>query len=498
MPDVSEILDITQNRSPEGDKLIKKAFSFAQNAHEGQTRYSGDPYFIHLVETAKNLAELGMSPTTIAAGLLHDSIEDAEITPQELTSKFGDEISFLVEGVTKLDKIRYRGTKRHIGSLRKLFVAISQDLRVLIIKLADRLHNIETLKYVPQDKQKRIAVETLEIYAPIAYRLGIRKLSRALEDGAFPYVYPKEYTETLDLLTSRKNTSDKNLEKFIRTLRKTLAENNMRNAQIDYRMKGIFSLYKKLKRKGKDIEKIYDIAAVRIVLPTVADCYRALGIIHGVWRPLPGRIKDYIAFTKPNGYQSIHTTVFCGDGSIIEVQIKTEKMHRDAEYGVASHIYYKAGKKKKNNSFAWITHLLPNNKQNISHDASLSKASKADIPTWIRDLVEYRDDNLEEQNIQKEIKGDFFEHRIFVFTPLGDVVDLPIDSSPVDFAYAIHSDIGDHLSGAKVNGKLMSLDTSLKNGDIVEIITKKNVTPSTKWLEYAKTATAQKRIRNAT
>jgi len=494
MSSVSEILDTTHNRTPEGDALITKAYEYAQDIHKDQKRYSGEPYFTHLVATAKNLADLGMSPTTIAAGLLHDSIEDGSVKTSTIRKEFGDEIAFLVEGVTKLDKIRYRGTTRHVGSLRKLFIAISQDLRVLIIKLADRLHNIETFQFVPKDKQKRIALETLEIYAPIAYRLGIRKLSRALEDGAFPYVYPKEYKETVDLLKRERTTTDKSLKKFIRSLYVTLAENNLRDAQIDYRMKGMFSLYKKLKRKDNDIAKVYDIAAVRIILPTVADCYRALGIIHSQWRPLPGRIKDYIAFTKPNGYQSLHTTIFCGDGSIVEVQIKTEQMHREAEYGIASHILYKEGaKRKKKPSFGWITQLLPK-----SSNKNTDELQSDDVPGWIRDLVEYQHENLEEDGVQNEIKKDFFEQRIFVFTPLGDVVDLPIDSSPIDFAYSIHSDIGDHISGAKINGKLMSLDSPLKNGDIVEVMTSHKVTPSRKWLEYVKTATAQKHIKRAT
>ena len=494
MSSIEEILEVTQHRTPKGDALIQKAFEFSKEAHKEQKRYSGEPYFIHLTETAKNLAELGMSPSTISAGLLHDSIEDAHISSKTIQKEFGKEITFLVEGVTKLDKIRYRGSMRHVGSLRKLFIAMSQDLRVLIIKLADRLHNIETLKYVPKEKQKRIAMETLEVYAPIAYRLGIRKLSRALEDGSFPYVCPKEYKETADLLKLKHNTNDKSLKKFIRSLRKTLAVNDLRDIKIDHRMKGMYSLYKKLKRKEKNIEKIYDIAAVRIILPTIADCYKALGIIHNKWRPLPGRIKDYIAFAKPNGYKSIHTTIFCGDGSIVEIQIKTEKMHRDAEYGIASHISYKEGLKNKKQSFAWITQLLP--KRNRQDQYETAHSESEDVPGWIRELVEYQH-SLPDEKTHDKIKGDFFEQRIFVFTPIGDVVDLPIDSSPIDFAYSIHSDVGDHVAGAKVNGKLMSLDTSLKNGDIVEITTKQKVKPNRKWLKYARTATAQKRIKQA-
>jgi len=506
-PKVENILNLMHYRTSEYDELVQRAYMFAEEAHTDQKRYSGEPYFIHVFETAKILADIGMSATTIAAGLLHDTIEDAEVDPETLKKEFGDEVCFLVEGVTKLEKVRYRGATRHNESLRKLFVAVSQDLRVLIIKLADRLHNIRTLEYVPEDKRERIAMETLEIYAPIAYRLGIKKLSRALEDNAFAYVYPDEYQNIVDLLKERKDADEKQLKKFIRSLNKTLAENGMRDAKIDYRIKGLYSLYCKLKRKKTHIGKIYDIAAVRIIVPTVADCYSVLGVLHSVWRPLPGRIKDYIAFTKPNGYQSIHTTLFIGDGSIVEVQIKTEQMHREAEYGVASHILYKEGvtqKKQSHPSMTWINHLLPQKRRDNGHtyddmtENLHDLASNADVPSWIKELVDYQHEYYDHANMEGEMKGDFFEHRIFVFTPQGDVIDLPVDSSPVDFAYAIHSDIGDTLDGAKVNGKLVSLDTSLQNGDIVNIITKPKNKPSTKWLDYTKTTLAQRRIRQAT
>lgn len=500
-PDVGDILQLVTKRTPEGDDLIKRAYAFAQSAHEGQKRYSGEPYFIHTFETARTLAEIGVSPTTIAAGFLHDTIEDAEIDPEDIRKAFGDEVLFLVEGVTKLDRVRYRGAKRHNESLRKLFVAVSQDLRVIIIKLADRLHNIKTLDHVPEEKQIRIAQETLDIYAPIAYRLGIRKLSRALEDNAFKYVCPDEYQETIDLLKEHKSTDEKRLSKFIRSLQKTLASHSITTARIDYRRKGLYSLWKKLKRKDKNIDKIYDIAAVRIVVPTISDCYKTLGIIHNTWRPLPGRIKDYIGFTKPNGYRSIHTTVFIGDGNIVEIQIKTEEMHQEAEYGVASHLAYKEGKntKKASPNWDWINHLLPRKKQ--AHDNHPSQPDDVhnddDIPQWIKELVVYQNEQKEPEHLE-QAKGDFFEFRIFVFTPQGDVIDLPIGSSPIDFAYAIHTDIGNHINSAKVNGKMVSLDTPLQNGDIVEIVTRESREPSTKWLDYTKTTLAQRRIRSAT
>jgi GTP pyrophosphokinase len=472
--------------------LITKAYEFARRAHENHTRLSGEPYFYHLSETAKNIAWLGMSATTIAAGILHDVLEDVSISPEKLKEEFGTEILFLVEGVTKLGKLKYRGTDRYNESLRKLFVAMSQDIRVLIIKLADRLHNMKTLSHVPADKQKRIAEETLEIYAPIAYRLGIRKLNRELEDLAFPYVYPKEYEEIKKTLKVKRDENQQNLEKFLKSIKKALAKDGVISVRTEYRIKGLFSLYKKIQLK-KDVEKIHDILALRVFVSDIPECYKALGIIHGSWRPLPGKIKDYIAFPKPNGYKALHTTVFTGDGSIVEVQIKTLQMHLESEYGIASHVSYKEGRiSGLSSDMLWVRNLLP--KKNLSKDyATIS----SDVPTWIKELVEYQNQTKDDGTFREDIRSDFFGHRIFVFTPVGDVIDLPIGSCPIDFAYSIHSEIGDHTFGAKVNGKLVSLNQQLKNGDIVEIITKPKSKPSTKWLEYTKTTAAKKHVRSA-
>ena len=505
MSSPNDILALIKDPSAEDQTLIEKAYQFAEKAHEGQKRYSGEPYFNHALETAKILAELGMGAKSIAAGLLHDLLEDAGVKPEIVEKEFGKEILFLVEGVTKLGKLRYHGAERHIESLRKLFVAMSEDLRVLIINLADRLHNMRTIQFVPKEKQQRIAAETLEIYAPLSYRLGVRKLTRELENLSFPYVYPKEYEIVKEVIKQKSKNMDARIVKFTHSVKKALAKKGITQIKTDYRIKSYWSIYKKLVRKNMDADKIYDISALRIIVPTVADCYQVLGIIHGSYRPLPGRIKDYIAFPKPNDYQSIHTTVFTGDGDIMEVQIRTEEMHRGSEYGIASHITYKEYPRFKKGEgesaagiFAWILKLLPKavNFGRPKEDAKPpSKISYEGVPSWIKELAEYQEKSVGEKEFMENLKSDFFEHRIFVFTPKGDVVDLPIDSSPIDFAYAIHSDIGDRMCGAKVNGKLVSLDTALKNGDIIEIQTKNICAPTAKWMEVAKTAVAKKKIR---
>src|SRR3989344_4907041 len=477
MISAKEIIGLIDSPSREDILLVESAYEFAEKAHERHERFSGEPYFIHLTETAKILAEYGMSATTIAAGLLHDSIEDTEVTEEMLKEKFGPEILFLIDGVTKLGQLKYRGSDRHNESLRKLFVAMSEDIRVLLIKLADRLHNMRTLSHVPKEKQKRIASETLEIYAPIAYRLGIRKINRELEDLSFPYVYPKEYEEMRKTLKERHLDRMESLEKFSHSVMKALAKEGLTKAKTEYRVKGLYSLYKKFLRYDKDLEKIYDISAIRILVDTVPDCYRALGVIHGKWRPLPHRIKDYIAFPKPNGYQALHTTVFIGDGNIVEVQIKTHEMYKYSEYGIASHLEYK-DQNQSRNILAWVYSLLPRAKSTNGTTTTNGK----DIPKWISELATYEASTKHQQRFNERLKSDFFNHRIFVFSPKGDVVDLPKDSTPIDFAYSIHTDIGDHMWGAKINGKLLSLDTKLQSGDIVEIITKNSAKPTIKWL----------------
>lgn len=489
---VKEIIKLMEFSSKEDIDLVSSAFSFAEEAHRDQKRFSGEPYFIHIFETAITLAELGMSATTISAGLLHDCLEDGKATQEELKEKFGKEIFFLVEGTSKLGKIKYRGVKRHSESLRKLLVAVSQDIRVIIIKLADRLHNMKTLQYVPEHKQYRIANETLEIYVPIAYRLGIRKLNRELEDLAFPYVYPDNFIKTKKLLKTRISEDNEKLKKFQRSVIKLLAKKKIINFRVDYRIKTLYSLFNKLERKDWNIDKIYDISAMRIIISNADDCYKVLGLIHGMWRPLPGRIKDYIAFPKPNGYRAIHTTIFTGYGNVVEIQIKDKEMYRESEYGVASHASFKEKKTDKDN-FLWIQRLLPF-KFILNGNNDRKEKNLDDVPVWLKDMVEYQKTIKDGEDIKEDMKNDFFQQRIFAFTPQGDVVDLPIGSTPIDFAYSIHSDIGNHISEAKVNGKMTSFDTPLMNGDIIEIITKKNVIPKKKWLSYVKTASAKKHI----
>ncbi|MGB3921893.1 MAG: RelA/SpoT family protein [Minisyncoccia bacterium] len=476
------------NPSAEDIALVKRAYAFAENINKGKKRYSGEPSLGHFAETAATLAEFGASSPTIAAGLLHDATENDGIGKEKIVKEFGEEIAFLIEGTSKLGALKYKGADRHNESLRKLFVAISEDIRVLLIKLACRLHNMRTLDFVPKEKQERLARETLEIYAPIAYRLGIRKINRELEDLSFPYVYPKEYEAMKKILKERHLDRSEDLEKFSHSVKKALAKEGLVKIKTEYRIKGLYSLYKKYLRYDKDLEKIYDLNAMRILVDTIPDCYRVLGTIHARWKPLPGRIKDYISNPKLNGYQALHTTVFTGDGNIVEMQIKTHDMHKYSEYGVASHLSYKSGSENKD-VLAWVHALLP--KEGISKNTD-----KQDIPHWIKELAHYDEPSKNYKIFREGLKSDFFSHRIFVFSPKGDVVDLPIDSTPIDFAYYIHSDIGNKMSGAKVNGKLVSLETKLENGDIVHIETKEGAKPNRKWLDMAKTTLARRHIRH--
>ncbi len=450
--------------------LVERAFHFAKKAHATQTRNNGEPYFNHVFAAACNLADLKMDADTISAGILHDTIEDCDVTHDQLKKEFNEDIAFLVESVTKLSKLKYQGVERHVESLRKFFVAAAQDLRVVIIKLADRLHNISTLEHVRPEKRARIALETIELHARLADRLGIGRLKGELEDFAFPYAFPNEYAQVKKILKERKQDDEKHVEKMFRSLKRRLADEKIQN-KVEYRTKHLYSLYLKLKRYDMDINKIYDLIALRVVVKSVDDCYRVLGLMHRVWRPIPGRIKDYIAVPKPNGYQSLHTTIFTGDGSTVEVQIRTESMHDEAELGVASHLNYKEIGKNK---------------------PAILKRNLA----WTQQLLEWQKDVKQPDEFMARLKNDFMEQRVFVMTPKGEVVDLPIGASPIDFAYAIHSDVGSHTTGAKVNGKLVTFSTELHNGDIVEIETKEKGAPSRKWLDYVKTADARRRIQH--
>ena len=467
---IKELLNLNGEIKAKELEIIKKAYVFAEKAHAGQKRMSGEPYFMHVFETAKILASLGMDTQTIAAGLLHDVLEDTETPESEIKKEFGDDILFLIKGVTKLGTLKYRGHQRHVESLRKFFVAMANDLRVVIIKFADRLHNLRTLEFVREDKRERIAVESIEVYAPLANRLGMGKLKGDLEDAAFPYAYPEEYRHIENLIKEKEELYKKYLTEVSDALKKELRKNKIKVDEISYRIKHKYSLYKKLLRYDMDIDKIYDVVALRVVVDTVEDCYRVLGLVHSMWNPLPGRIKDYIAVPKPNGYRSLHTTIFTGLGGIAEIQIRTKEMHAEAAYGIAAHFAYKEHGEKK-----------------LRDDKDKFK--------WIEELKELHYSPDEPKKFIDHLKTDFFNDRIFVFTPKGDVIDLPDGSCPLDFAYSIHSDIGDHTQGAKINAKMAQIFAKLKNGDIVEIITKKDSKPSSKWMEYVKTTVAKKHIR---
>lgn len=496
---LSDILSAMRSKDEKDSDLVSRAYEFSKKAHEGQERFSGDPYFQHTAEVGFSLAKIGMDAPTIAAGFLHDVIEDAHVPASEMEKEFGAEVLSLVRGVTKLGALRYRGMERHTESLRKLFAATAEDLRVLIIKLMDRLHNAQTLEHVPAEKRERIAVETLEIYAPIADRLGMSVIKTELEDAAFPYAYPDEYEKTLSVLKERKHENEKRLEKLEKDAKKELAEAGMRNFRTEARIKGVYSLFRKLERKDWDITKIHDILALRILMPTVADCYAALGLVHRHWRPMPGKIKDYIAFPKPNGYQSIHTTVYTGDGGAMEIQIRTESQHHEALYGIASHLTYKEdqgyAEGTHGSGLDWIRQFIPLRKKTPT-PVEAEPVKTGPVPQWVKELASAHSDSKSDEYL-RSLKSDFFTHRVFVFTPKADVIDLPLGATPIDFAYAIHSEVANKMSGARVNAKMVSLDTPLRNGDIVEIITRPAGKPSRKWHDIAKTTLAKKMIRAA-
>lgn len=458
---------------------IKRAYELAQKMHSGQKRKNGEPYFNHVLTTAEVIAEWGLDEATIIAGLLHDVVEDTGYPLEKIKEEFGEEVSFLIDGITKLGKIKYRGVERQVENLRKFMLALSQDLRVIIIKLADRLHNMRTLSALPPQKQKRIALETSEIYAPLAYRLGMHWISGELEDLAFPYIFPREFQWLIDNVKEKYEERSSYIEKAKPTIKKALEDAGVQVLSIDYRAKRYSSLYKKLLHYDMDIEKIYDLVALRIIVKDLENCYGALGIIHNNWPPLPNRIKDYIALPKPNGYKSLHTTVFFVDNKITEIQIRTKEMHDEAESGIAAH---------------WAYEILKNIKKN--HEKKVSFADKKELQ-WINQLKKWQNKFTDPEEFLESLKIDIFKDRIFVITPKGEVIDLPAGSTPIDFAYQIHSDVGNSCAGAKVNGKIVSLDYQLRSGNIVEINTQKNKKPSESWLEFVRTNSAKSHIKSS-
>lgn len=464
--------------SPGGKRnpgLIEKAYKLADKAHAGQKRLSNEDYIIHPLHVAYFLADLGLDPTTISAGLLHDVLEDTSITIEELGKEFGDDTAFLVEGVTKLkkiDKIANKdeaANKGQFESLKKMFFATAEDIRVILIKLADKYHNMETLKFMSKPDQKRIAMETLEIYAPVAARLGIGRLKGQLEDLAFPYAYPREYSWLMKKVKEKYTDRLNYIERTKPIIKRLLKEAGVPIIDLNSRAKHYYSLYQKLKKKDMDLEKIHDLVAMRIVVPDIGSCYETLGVIHKRYKPFPGLIKDYIAMPKPNGYRSLHTTIFCEKGRLVEIQIRTEDMHDYAENGIAAHwAYSESGK----------TRPISANSKEVQ---------------WVSQLKKFLEESKTGESFAN-LKIDFFKNRIFAFTPKGDVKDLPERATPIDFAYAIHTDLGHAVKGAKVNGKIVPLGYELKNGDVVEIIKGKEKKPSFDWLKIVKTAIARKTI----
>lgn len=475
-PDLATLL--RQVPDTNGHPLITRAYAMAEQCHAGQTRASGEPYITHPLNVARFLADMGFDAATIAAGLLHDALEDSHLTRAELERDFGSDVAFLVDGVTKLSAITLRGTHKNkkiadlqTESLKKMFFAMADDLRVIIIKLADRLHNMTTLKAKPAEDRVRIARETMEIYAPIADRLGMGRLKGELEDLSFPFVYPEECASLKRTVKHKYEDRLHYIERAAPMVRHHLITAGITVVDMHARAKRMWSLYQKLKRYEMDPDKVMDLVALRIIVPDVKSCYEALGIIHAHYKPMPGRIKDFIALPKPNGYRSLHTTVFCEKGRIAEIQIRTPDMHDHAENGVAAHwAYAEQGKHQhtsaKSNELAWVNQLK------LVLRSIQSSAGMANL------------------------KIDFFQNRIFVLTPNGDVKDLPDGATPVDFAFAVHSELGYRMTGALVNGRIVPLTHALHSGDVVEVIKQKEARPSKDWLRFVRTTQAAKHIRS--
>ncbi len=475
-----ETIEANGGVEPDARALISDAYDLADAAHAGQQRASGEPYLNHCLAVASMLAELRLDPPAIAAGLLHDVVEDSLVSVEDLQRDFGEEVARLVDGVTKLGEIelssmgRFSFDEKESESLRKMFLAMFSDVRVVLIKLADRLHNMRTLGSLPEERRRRIARETLEIFAPLANRLGIWQWKWELEDLGFRYVSPKRYREIAELIAERRLSRERDVQNYTDVLRQQLAEAGIPNASISGRPKHIYSIHRKMERKGLPFDQIHDISGVRVVVDTVAQCYSVLGIVHGLWRPIPGEFDDYIATPKDNLYRSLHTAVVTDDGKTLEVQIRTNDMHETAEYGIAAHWLYKEGRKQ----------------QDIEFEQKIS---------WLRQLMEWRQDITDATEFIASLKTDVFQDRVYTFTPKGDVVDLPSGSTAIDFAYHIHTEIGHRCRGAKVNGKLIGLDYQLKNGDQVVILTAKRGGPSRDWLNpalgYVRTSRARSKVR---
>ncbi|WP_206458065.1 RelA/SpoT family protein [Anaerovorax sp. IOR16] len=467
---MEQFLNYLLNVNPNYDlDIIERAYKIAEKQHEGQFRKSGEPYLIHPVEVAKILADLGMDESTIVAGLLHDAVEDTPYTQEDLKRDFGEEVALLVDGVTKLGSLVYESKEeRQAENLRKMFLAMSKDIRVLIIKLADRLHNLRTINYMTEDKIIEKCKETLEIYAPLASRLGIYTIKFEVEDIALKMLEPEAYYKLVTEVKIKKQQREENINHVMDEIRQCLDGLNI-SYEITGRSKHFYSIYRKMKYQHKQLDEIFDLTAVRIIVDTIKDCYAVLGIVHTMWKPLPGRFKDYIAMPKPNRYQSLHTTVLGDNGEPFEIQIRTKEMHKIAEYGIAAHWKYK---------------------ESISQEKEEVKLA------WLRQTLEWQKDLNDPKEFMETLKVDLFSNQVFVFTPKGDIIELPAGSTPLDFAFKIHSAVGAKCIGAKVNGKMVPIDYTLSNGQIVDIVTSSNSKgPSIDWLKIAKSNTARNKIR---
>ena len=469
---LSQLLAQIRQNDPKADTtLVELAYEYAAEAHQGQTRRSGEPYLQHSLRTALTLAAIRAETDVVIAGLLHDVPEDTSRSLEDLEKQFGKKIATLVEGVTKLSKVKYRGIERHTESLKKMFIAMAADIRVILIRFADRLHNLETLDALPEDKRLRIARETLEIYVPIASLLGIWYFKNQMEDLCFKHLYPEEYKKLEFKYEIEQKVGNK---QFIQETEGILIP-ELKEAGIKFeiqgRFKSLYSVFQKMQNKERKFSEIYDVFALRIIVESIADCYKTIGVIHALWKPKPNRFKDYVAVPKPNGYQALHTTVFGPHGKVTEFQVATRKMYEESLYGIAAHWYYKNKK---------------------SRELGIGKQ-----PKWVRDILELMRQAKDSEEFMSVAKIDVFRNRIFVFTPKGDVIDLPEGSTPIDFAYAVHTDIGHHCVGVMINDRINKLDTALKSGDTVEIITDKNKKPSRDWMKIAKTSRAREKIKQA-
>ena len=472
---MDRLLSVCEKKySPEKVELIKRASEYAKAVHEGQKRESGEPYYIHPEAVALLLADMDMDAETVAAGLLHDVVEDGDgITVDKLKELFGEDVAVMVDGVTKLTKTGHNSDlatreERQAENLRKMYLAMANDVRVVIIKLADRLHNMRTLNNCKPEKRQRIARETLDVYAPLADRFGMGAIKAELEDLAFEYLYPEEWRRLCALIEPQQEERMRLLNSAVKTIVEALDKNGIK-CEISGRRKHMYSIFRKLKKKNLNVNEIYDLVAIRVIVSTVNDCYAALGVIHSLWKPMPGRFKDYISMPKTNMYRSLHTTLFSEMGMPFEVQIRTQEMHRTAEYGVAAHWLYKEGRARPDEL-----------------DSKLA---------WVRDLVSYDSEADSTKEFIDNIKKDFFSDYVYVLTPTGQIIDLPTGSTPIDFAYRIHTNVGNHIQHAKVNGALVKLDHKLKTHDVVEIITNQQSTPGRDWINYAKTSHAKSKIR---